>query len=42
MKTIKLPKFEWSRIDGENIGHTKNEWGQQTKSTKTKIEDGLL
>jgi len=29
MKTVKLPKFEWSRIDEHNAGHTKEEWGNQ-------------
>lgn len=28
MKTSKLPKFEWGRIDETNAGHTKEEWGQ--------------
>ena len=28
MKTAKLPKFEWDRIDEQNAGHTKEEWGQ--------------
>ena len=27
MKTAKLPKFDWSRVDEQNSGHTKNEWG---------------
>ena len=27
MKTAKLPKFDWDRLDDCNSGHTKDEWG---------------
>jgi len=29
MKPVKLPKFNWDKIDERNSGHTKNEWGMQ-------------
>ncbi len=29
MKTAKLPKFEWGRVDEPNAGHTKDEWGKE-------------
>jgi len=29
MKPVKLPKFDWNKIDERNFGRTKNEWGMQ-------------
>jgi len=38
MKTAKLPKFDWKRVDEPNAGHTKDEWGKQEEDTpKTRI-----
>ena len=37
MKTAKVPKFDWSRLDEPNGGHTKNEWGEIKESTPTII-----
>ena len=34
MKTVKLPKFEWGRVDEPNAGHTKYEWGNQEDTPK--------
>ncbi len=34
MKTAKLPKFEWDRVDESNLGHTKYEWGNQEDTSK--------
>ena len=35
MDTAKLPKFEWSRVDELNSGHTKDEWGLIPEDTNT-------
>jgi len=37
MKTTKLPKFEWGRVDEPNAGHTKYEWGNQEDTPKIRI-----
>jgi hypothetical protein len=37
MKTAKLPKFEWNRVDEPNAGHTKDEWGKQEDAPKIRI-----
>ncbi len=37
MKTTKLPKFEWGRVDESNSGHTKYEWGNQEDTPKIRI-----
>ncbi len=37
MKTAKLPKFEWGRVDEPNAGHTKDEWGNQEDAPKIRI-----
>jgi len=38
MKTARLPKFDWKRVDEPNAGHTKDEWGKQEEDTpKTRI-----
>jgi hypothetical protein len=37
MKTTKLPKFEWGRVDEPNAGHTKDEWGKQEDALKIRI-----
>ncbi len=37
MKTTKLPKFEWDKIDESNLGHTKDEWGKQEDAPKIRI-----
>jgi len=37
MKTAKLPKFEWGRVDEPNAGHTKYEWGKQEDAPKIRI-----
>ncbi len=34
MKTAKLPKFEWGRVDEPNAGHTKDEWGKREDTPK--------
>jgi hypothetical protein len=26
---VKIPKFDWDRLDDGNAGHTENEWGKQ-------------
>ena len=33
MDTAKLPKFEWGRVDEQNSGHTKDEWGKIQENT---------
>ena len=40
METARLPKFEWGRIDEQNAGHTKEEWGEieDTPDTPNIIE----
>ena len=37
MKTKKLPKFERENVDESNLGHTKNEWGNQEDISKIRI-----
>jgi hypothetical protein len=27
MDKVKVPKFDWDRLDDCNAGHTENEWG---------------
>ncbi|HXV51448.1 MAG TPA: hypothetical protein VD689_04910 [Nitrosopumilaceae archaeon] len=34
MDEVKIPKFDWDRLDDGNAGHTENEWG--TKQQKPK------
>jgi hypothetical protein len=31
---VKIPKFDWDRLDDCNAGHTEDEWG--TKQSKLK------
>ena len=37
MKPVKLPKFDWDKIDERNSGHTKNEWGMQDDDKPTTV-----
>ena len=37
MKTAKIPKFDWKRLDEPNAGHTKDEWGKQIHIPKVRI-----
>ncbi len=37
MKTVRLPKFDWNKIDERNSGHTKNEWGMQDEKKESNI-----
>ena len=34
MDKVKIPKFDWDRLDDGNAGHTENEWGKQRKPKK--------
>lgn len=34
MDEPKVPKFDWDRLDGENVGHTEDEWGTQKRKPK--------
>jgi hypothetical protein len=34
MKAVKLPKFEFGRVDESNLGHTQDEWGNQEDTSK--------
>ena len=36
MDEVKIPKFDWDRLDDGNAGHTEAEWGAQKR--KPKIE----
>jgi len=38
MKTARLPKFDWERNDGEEMGHNKEEWGIKAQKKITIIE----
>ncbi len=38
MKTVRLPKCDWNRIDERNSGHTKNEWGMQDEKKSSKVQ----
>ncbi len=40
MKTTKLPKPKENKIDESNLGHTKDEWGTQKDTPKTRIIEG--
>jgi len=40
LKSIKLPKNESERADESNFGHTKDEWGTQEETPKTRIIEG--
>jgi len=31
---VKIPKFDWDRLDDGNAGHTENEWGTQQRKPK--------
>jgi hypothetical protein len=37
MKTAKLPKNELRRVNESNLGHTKDEWGNQEDTPKISI-----
>ena len=37
MKTVRLPKCDWNRIDERNSGHTKNEWGMQDGKKESEV-----
>jgi len=37
MKTTKLPKLDWKRNDGEEMGHNKEEWGIKDQKKPTII-----
>ena len=37
MKTARMPKFDWKRLDELNSGHTKDEWGKQIHIPKVRI-----
>ena len=37
MKTTKLPKLDWARNDGEEMGHNKEEWGIKAQKKITII-----
>ncbi len=37
MNARKLPKFEWGKVDESNLGHTKDEWGNQENTPKIRI-----
>jgi hypothetical protein len=37
MKTAKLPKFELEKVDESNLGHTKDEWGNQEGTPKIRL-----
>ena len=37
MESIKLPKKELERVNESNLGHTKDEWGNQEKTPKIRI-----
>jgi len=34
---VKVPKFDWDRLDDGNVGHTENEWGIQKRKPKIHI-----
>lgn len=34
MKTAKISKFDWSRVDDKHSGHTQYEWGEPEKRSK--------
>ena len=34
MDDVKVPKFDWNRLDDGNAGHTKDEWGIQKRKPK--------
>jgi len=38
MKTARLPKIDWKRNDGEELGHNKEEWGIKDQKKTTIIE----
>ena len=38
MKTTKLPKLDWTRRDGKDIGHNEEEWGIKNQKKVTIIE----
>ena len=37
MKTARIPKFDWKRLDEPNVGHTKDEWGKQVHIPKVRV-----
>jgi hypothetical protein len=37
MKTAKLPKSEAGKVDESNLGHTKDEWGNQEDTPKIRF-----
>ena len=37
MEIKKLPKFEWERVDGADLGHWENEWGNHNDVPKNRI-----
>jgi len=37
VKTVRLPKCDWNRIDERNCGHTKNEWGMQDEKKSSNV-----
>ena len=37
METVKIPKFDWSRLDEPNGGHTKDEWGKKIHEPKVRV-----
>jgi len=37
MKTARLPKFDWKRVDEPNMGHTKDEWGKQEEEKSLRL-----
>lgn len=34
MDEVKIPKFDWDRLDDGNAGHTEAEWGAQKRKPK--------
>ncbi|MCH9042026.1 MAG: hypothetical protein IIB80_07725 [Thaumarchaeota archaeon] len=37
MNARKLPKFKLEKVNGSNLGHTKDEWGKQEDTPKNRI-----
>lgn len=37
MDKISTPKFEWTRTDGKDLGHSENEFGQLEKPKSVRV-----